>query len=64
MSLATQRKLTSQAIADLWQNTFFHRYWRAIGTFIGRGKAVPIWVSAAVVMIVNLFIGVSISALL
>ena len=64
MSLATQRKLTSQAIADLWQNTFFGQYWRAIGTFIGRGKAVSILVSAAVVMIVNLFIGVSISALL
>jgi hypothetical protein len=64
MSLATQRKLTSQAIEDLWQNSFFSRYWRAIGTFLGRGKAVSIWVSAAVVMIVNLLLGVSISALL
>lgn len=64
MSLASQRKLTSQTIEDLWQNTFFGRYWRAIGTFIGRGKAVPIWVSAAVVMVLNLFLGVSISALL
>ena len=64
MSLASQRKLTSQAIADLWQNTFFRRYWRAIGTFLGRGKAVSVWVSAAVVMIINLFTGVSISALL
>ena len=64
MSLASQRKLTSQAIADLWQNTFFRRYWRAIGTFLGRGKAVSVWVSVAVVMIINLFAGVSISALL
>jgi hypothetical protein len=64
MSLASQRKLTSQAIEDLWQNTFFGRYWRAIGTFLGRGKAASIWVSAAVVMIVNFLLGVSTSALL
>ncbi len=64
MSLATQRKQTSHAVADLWQNTFFGHYWRAIGIFLGRGKAVSIWKSAAVVMIANLLLGVGISALL
>jgi hypothetical protein len=64
MSLATQRKLTSQAIEVLWQNTFFGRYWRAIGTFLGRGKVAPVSVSAAVLMMINFFLGVSISVLL
>jgi hypothetical protein len=32
MSLTTQRKQTSQAVAALWYNTFFNRHWRAIGT--------------------------------
>ena len=64
MSLEKQRQQTSQAIADLLQKTFFRRYWRAIGTFIGRGRVAPIWVSAAVVMLVNLLVGTTVSALL
>jgi hypothetical protein len=64
MSLITQRKQTSQAVAELWHNTFFNRYWRAIGSFLGRGKEVPLGVSVAVVMTVNLIVGTSVSFLL
>jgi hypothetical protein len=64
MSLITQRKQTSQAVAELWHNTFFNRYWRAIGGFLGRDKEVPVSVSAAVVMALSWMLGVSISFLL
>ena len=64
MNLEIQRQETSQVIADLLQNTFFRRYWRAIGTFIGRGKVASIWVSAAVVMLINFLLGSGISLLL
>ena len=64
MSLITQRKQTSQAITELWHNSFFNRHWRTIGRFAGRGKEVSIWISAAVLMVVNLLLGVSLSAVL
>lgn len=64
MSFEKQRQQTSQAIADLLQKTFFRRYWRAIGTFIGRGKVTSIWLSAAVVMLANLLTGLAVSVLL
>ena len=64
MSLEVQSQQTRQAIADHLHKTFFRRYWRAIGTFIGRGKVASIWVSAAVVMLANLIAGVVVSALL
>jgi hypothetical protein len=64
MSLVMQRKQTNQAIEELWQNTFFNRYWRAIGSLLGRGKQVPIGLTVAVVMAANLFLGVGVSTLL
>lgn len=64
MSLITQHQQTSQVMADVLFNTFFQRYWRAIGSLIGRGKVASIWVSAAVVMIANILVGWSISVLL
>src|SRR5262245_20750913 len=64
MSLITQRQQTRQFMADVLFNTFFQRYWRAIGSLIGRGQVASIWVSAAVVMIANLLVGWSISVLL
>jgi hypothetical protein len=50
MSIQTEQEHASQVIAELYQNSFFLRYWQAIGRFIGRGKPVSIWVSAAVAM--------------
>jgi hypothetical protein len=47
-----------------YENTFFQRYWRAIRRFVGRGKQASIWVSAAIVMSINLLLGVAVSALL
>jgi hypothetical protein len=64
MSIKTEHHQASEVIANLQQNTFFRRYWDTIGTFLGRGKPVSIWISAAVVMIANLLIGVTISTLL
>lgn len=64
MSIQTEQQHASQVIDELYQNTFFQRYWRAIGRFIGRGKQVSIWVSAAIVMGANLLLGVTVSVLL
>jgi hypothetical protein len=64
MSLITQRKQTSQAIAELWHDNFFNRHWRAIGRLTGRGKEISIWISVAVLMVVDLLLGVSLSAVL
>ena len=64
MSLMEQRQETKQVITDLIQNTFFRRYWQMIGTFIGRGRTVSIWVSAAVVLIASVLAGLAISVLL
>jgi len=64
MSIQAERERASQVIAELYQNSFFQQYWRAIGRFIGRGKPASLWVSAAVVMSVNLLLGVTVSALL
>lgn len=64
MSLEMQRQQTKQIIGDIIQNTFFQRYWRAIGSLIRRGKVASIWLSAAVVMIANLLVGWAISVLL
>ena len=64
MSIQTEQERASQVIVELYQNSFFQRYWRAIGLFLGRGKPVSIWVSAAIVMGVNLLVGVTVSALL
>jgi hypothetical protein len=64
MSIQTERERASQVIVELYQNSFFQRYWRAIGRFLGRGKSVSIWVSAGLVMGVNLLLGVAVSALL
>lgn len=64
MSIETEQEHASQVIAELYQNSFFNRYWRAIGKFIGRGKPVSIWVSVAVVMVANLLLGITVSALL
>ena len=64
MSIQTEQERASQVIAELYQNSFFQRYWRAIGRFIGRGKPVSIWVSVAVVMFVTLLLGVTVSVLL
>lgn len=63
MSIQTERQHASQVIGELYQNSFFNRYWEAIGRFLGRGKPVSIWVSAAVVMSANLLLGVTVSAL-
>jgi len=64
MSIETEQEHASQVIAELYQNSFFNRYWRAIGKFIGRGKPVSIWVSVAVVMGANLLLSVTVSVLL
>ena len=64
MSVVMQRKQTSQATAELWKNNFFNRHWRAIGIFLGRGKQVSIWISAAALMAINWLLGVSLSFLL
>lgn len=64
MSIQTERERASQVIADLYENSFFQRYWRAIGFFIGRGKPISVWMSAAVVMAANLLLGVMVSTLL
>jgi hypothetical protein len=64
MNIEIERQHASQVIDELYENTFFQRYWRAIGRFIGRGKQASIWVSAAIVMSTNLLLGVAISALL
>lgn len=58
------RQYASQVIGELYQNSFFNRYWETIGRFLGRGKPTSIWVSAAVVMSANLLLGVTVSALL
>jgi hypothetical protein len=54
----------SQVMADLYENTFFQRYWRAIGRVSGRGKQASLWASAALVMGVTLLLGIAVSALL
>lgn len=64
MSIQTERQRASQVIGELYQNSFFNRYWETIGRFLGRGKLASIWVSAAVVMSANLLLGVTVSALL
>ena len=64
MIIQIEQQRASQAIAELYQNSFFNRYWRAIGRFISRGKPTTLWVSAAVVMGANLLLGVTVSALL
>jgi len=64
MSIKIAREQASQVIAELEQNRFFRRYWRAIGTFLGRRRQFSIWVSAALVMLANLALGVTVSALL
>jgi hypothetical protein len=64
MSIPTPQQDASQVIAELYQNTFFQRYWRAIGRFIGRGKQASLWASVALVMSANLLLGVTVSALL
>ncbi len=64
MSIKTERQQASQVIADLEQSAFVNRYWRAIGAFLGKGKPVSIWVSAAVVMGANLLLGVTVSVVL
>ena len=64
MSIQTEQERASQIIVELYQNSFFQRYWRAIGLFLGRGKPASIWVSAAVVMGINLSLGITVSAIL
>ena len=64
MSIEIERQHASQVIDELYENTFFQRYWRAIGRLIGRGKQASIWVSAAIVMCTNLLLGLTVSALL
>ena len=64
MSIQTERQRASQVIAELYQNSFFERYWNTIGNFLGSGKQRSIWVNAAIVMGANLSLGVIVSALL
>jgi len=64
MSIQTEQQRASQTIAELYQNSFFERYWEAIGRFVGWGKPTSIWISVAVVMGVNLLLGVIVSVLL
>jgi len=64
MSFQTEQQQARQTITELYQNSFFQRYWQVIGKFIGRGKPTSIWKSAAVVMGVNLLLGISVSVLL
>lgn len=64
MSIQTERQRASQVIDELYQNSFFVKYWETIGRFIRRGKPASIWLSAAVVMGANLWIGVTVSVLL
>jgi len=64
MSIQTERQRASQVLGELYQNSFFNRYWETIGRFLGRGKLASIWVSAAVVMSANLLLGTTVSALL
>lgn len=64
MSIQTKQEHASQIIDELYQNSFFQRYWRAIGLFLGRGKPTSLWVSVVIVMGVNLLLGITVSALL
>ena len=64
MSIQTEQQDASHVIAELYQNTFFQRYWRAIGRFIGRGQQATLWLSVAIVMGINLLLGVSVSVLI
>jgi len=64
MSNQAEQQDASHVIDELYQNTFFQRYWRTIGRFIGRGKQASLWLSAAIVMGINLLLGVSVSSLL
>jgi hypothetical protein len=64
MSIQTERQHASQVLGELYQDSFFNRYWETIGRFLGRGRLASIWVSAAVVMSANLLLGVTVSALL
>lgn len=64
MSIQTERQRASQVFGELYQNSFFNRYWETIGRFLGRGKPTSIWVSAAIVMSGNLLLGVAVSTLL
>jgi hypothetical protein len=64
MKTQTERQDPSQVIGELYQNTFFERYWRAIGRLIGRGKQASIWASASLVMAANLLLGITVSAVL
>ncbi len=64
MTTQTKQQDPGQLIAELYQNTFFQRYWRAIGRFIGRGKQSSLWLSVAIVMGINLLLGVTVSILL
>jgi hypothetical protein len=64
MSVQTEQQATSQVIADLYENSLFQQYWRAIGRFISRGKQASLWASVAFVMGANLLLGVTVSTLL
>ena len=64
MIIQIEQQHASQTIAELYQNSFFQRYWRAIGRFIGRGKPTSIWISGAFIIGANLLLSVTVSALL
>lgn len=64
MSIQTQRQRATQIIAELYQNSFFIRYWATIGWFLGRGKPTSIWVSAAIVTGVNFLLSFTVSVVL
>lgn len=64
MSIQSEQQYASQVIGALYQNSFFNQYWDEIGRFLGRGKPTSIWLSSAVVMGANLFLGITISLLL
>src|SRR5829696_7727191 len=64
MNAQTEQQDPSQVMGELYQNTFFQRYWLAIVRLIVRGRQASIWTSAALVMGISLFLGISISVLL
>ncbi len=64
MNIQNERQQASQVIDELYQNTFFQQYWQAIRKFIGKGKIASIWVSAAIIMSINLLLGVTVSVFL